>query len=109
DGDGVAMGELAERWGCDASYMTSLADDLESHGFVRREAKATDRRTRLLVLTEDGLAARERAHGMLTEPPADLEALNGDEQRQLRDLLSKIGVVGPELLFTPRAPRTAKR
>jgi len=36
--DGVlTMSELAQRMGCDASFVTAVADALERHGFARRE------------------------------------------------------------------------
>ena len=93
---GVAMGELAERWGCDASYMTSLADDLERASLVRREPKPTDRRAKLLVLTSAGLEARDRAKAVFMNPIPELAALDADEQVQLRDLFAKLAAALPE-------------
>ena len=105
-GQGMTMGELAERWGCDASYMTSLADDLEESGLVRREPKPSDRRAKLLVITSEGIEARKRAHEIFMQPPPELEALNATEQRQLRDLLAKVAAaVDPALAPRPLAPR----
>ena len=31
------MKELAQRMGCDASFVTTIADTLEKRGFLRRE------------------------------------------------------------------------
>ena len=59
--DGVlSMKELAQHMGCDASFITSVADTLERRGFARREPSQRDRRVKNLVLTEEGIAAKER-------------------------------------------------
>src|SRR3984893_12273549 len=48
-----AMKELAQRLGCDASFVTAIADNLEKRGFVRREPSQRDRRIKNLLLTPD--------------------------------------------------------
>ena len=59
--DGVtSMKELAQHMGCDASFITSVADTLERRGFARRAPSQRDRRVKNLVLTEEGIAAKER-------------------------------------------------
>jgi hypothetical protein len=58
--DGTAtMKELAQRMGCDGSFVTAVADALERHGFARREPGERDRRVKNLVLTAEGVAARD--------------------------------------------------
>ena len=57
---GLAMKELAQHMGCDASFITSVADTLERRGFASREPSQRDRRVKNLVLTEEGIAAKER-------------------------------------------------
>jgi DNA-binding MarR family transcriptional regulator len=88
--DGIRMGDLAEQWGCDASYITTLADALESRGLVRRTADPRDRRVKMVVLTPPGRALHDRAFALLSEPPEFLDALTAAEQRILRDLMRKI-------------------
>ena len=56
----LPMKELAQRMGCDASFVTAVADALERHGLASREPDARDRRIKNLVLTPDGIAAKER-------------------------------------------------
>ena len=56
----MSMKELAQHMGCDASFITSVADTLERRGFARREPSQRDRRVKNLVLTEEGIAAKER-------------------------------------------------
>ena len=89
-GQGVPMRDLADFWGCDASYVTSLADALEERGLVARRPHPTDRRVKMIALTEEGIEARKRAFEVLHEPPPSFGALTAAEQRQLRDLLRKV-------------------
>jgi DNA-binding MarR family transcriptional regulator len=89
-GDGERMGDLAEQWGCDASYVTSLADGLQERGLAERRPHPTDRRVKTLVLTEEGHALRQRVLELLYEPPPAMDALSAAEQRALRDLLRKV-------------------
>jgi DNA-binding MarR family transcriptional regulator len=56
----LSMKELAQHMGCDASFITTVADTLERRGFVRREPSKRDRRVKNLVLTQEGIAAKER-------------------------------------------------
>jgi DNA-binding MarR family transcriptional regulator len=96
-GDGVPMRDLADLWKCDASYVTSVADGLEERGYVRRLPHPSDRRIKMLALTEEGVAARDRAYEVLFEPPPSFGALSAAEHRQLRDLLRKITDADPRL------------
>jgi DNA-binding MarR family transcriptional regulator len=89
-GRGVPMRGLADHWRCDASYVTSITDVLEERGLARRWPHPTDRRVKMIVLTDAGVAARKRALDMLYDPPAAFGALTVAEQRQLRDLLAKL-------------------
>src|SRR5216110_3367969 len=58
-GVGVPMRDLADRWGFDASYVTSLADALEERGLVERRPHPTDRRVKMLAITRKGVQARD--------------------------------------------------
>jgi DNA-binding MarR family transcriptional regulator len=91
------MGDLAEHWGCDASYVTSVVDGLQERGLAVRQPDPTDRRVRTIVLTAEGRARRERALALLSQPPSAFVALTPSEQRQLRDLLEKLTAADPEL------------
>jgi DNA-binding MarR family transcriptional regulator len=96
-GEGVPMRELVDYWRCDASYVTSLADALETRGLVERRPHPTDRRVKMIVLTPEGVAARQRALGILYQPPPSFGALTPAEQRQLRDLLRKVASADSQL------------
>ena len=56
----LSMKELAHLMACDASFITAVADSLERHGLIRREPGQRDRRVKHLVLTPEGIAAKER-------------------------------------------------
>lgn len=56
----LPMKDLAQRMGCDASFVTAVADVLEARGLASREPDTRDRRIKNLVLTPEGIAAKER-------------------------------------------------
>jgi DNA-binding MarR family transcriptional regulator len=97
---GTKMGELAGRWHCDASYVTSIADGLQDRGLAERLPHPTDRRVKMLVLTEHGTEVREHALARLWEPPSAFDALTTAELRQLRDLVTKLAASDPQLTAT---------
>jgi DNA-binding MarR family transcriptional regulator len=97
DDGGLRMSELAESWGCDASYVTTLADGLQERGLAERRPHPTDRRVKTIVLTPEGRTKRERALELLSEPPSAFASLTAAEQRDLRDLLRKLVAADPEL------------
>src|SRR5207244_11196452 len=82
--------ELARRLHYDPSNITSLADSLEARGLIERRADAADRRFRLLALTPAGEQLRVSLEDRLAQPPAFLQRLTQDEQKQLLLLLTKI-------------------
>jgi DNA-binding MarR family transcriptional regulator len=86
----VAMRDLAERFACDASYITELVDGLEEQGLATRQPHPTDRRVRTVVLTEKGAWAREAVQEVMWRVPKVFSALTAAEQRQLRDLVRKL-------------------
>jgi DNA-binding MarR family transcriptional regulator len=94
-GAGIPMRDIADAFGYDASYVTSLADSLEQKGMVERRPHPSDRRVKMLAITSEGEHAKERAYKRLYEPPASFSTLSATEQRQLRDLLRKVVQGGP--------------
>ena len=94
-GDAVPMRAIGESLYCDASYVTDLVDRLEERGLIERRPDPSDRRVKLVALTADGEALRERALEMLYEPPAELASLDPDELDTLRDLLEKAAAADP--------------
>ena len=57
----VSMKELSQPLGCDASFVTAVADSLERHGLARREPSLRDRRSKNIVLTEQGRRSETRS------------------------------------------------
>jgi hypothetical protein len=91
------MKELAQRMGCDASFVTAIADTLEKRGFVNREASQRDRRIKNLVLTSEGTAAKERMMAQLAEKMPWCYALDDAERRCFLSLLRKmLDTPGPD-------------
>jgi DNA-binding MarR family transcriptional regulator len=87
---GLAMKELAQRLGCDASFITAIADNLEKRGFVHREPSQRDRRVKNLVLTPEGVAAKERLLGQLAAKMPWCYGLDDAERQCFLGLLRKM-------------------
>ncbi|MEK6271925.1 MAG: MarR family transcriptional regulator [Actinomycetota bacterium] len=83
------MGELAKQLACDSSNVTWITDRLEERGLVERHAAEHDRRVKLLVLTAKGRALRAELEERLSEAPPPIDALSPEDQRTLRDVLSR--------------------
>jgi DNA-binding MarR family transcriptional regulator len=85
----VALRELARRMGYDPSNVSILAAKLERSGLIKKSVHATDARSRVLGLSDQGRAVwteiRDRvlAHSSLAR-------LTVDERRQLQALLARM-------------------
>jgi MarR family transcriptional regulator, organic hydroperoxide resistance regulator len=88
--DGISMKELAARMACDASFATVVTDALEKKGLVRREPSQRDRRVKNLVLTPDGIAAKERLLNELAERMPWCTRLDQAERACFLRLIKKI-------------------
>jgi len=88
-GQARPMRELAGNLGCDASYVTGIADNLEQRGLVERRSDPRDRRVKQLVLTPKGLALRQRLGACLLEDHPIEHSLSPEDQRTLRELLRR--------------------
>ncbi|MFF7453289.1 MarR family winged helix-turn-helix transcriptional regulator [Kitasatospora sp. NPDC008115] len=84
----MTMRELAGRMSCEPSNATFVVDRLERQRLVERRPHPTDRRARLLVLTAEGTALRER---LLASLAADspLAGLRPDQRGALQELLEQ--------------------
>ncbi len=85
---------LADRLGCDASTATSMIDRLEKRGLVRRVPHPTDRRAKVVQLTEEGCALRDRVirHSAEHSPFARLDR---DSRLRLHALLREVADGAP--------------
>lgn len=86
----VPMSVLAKGWRCDASWVTGIVDGLEQRGYVQRRTLDTDRRVKVVEITEGGEIAKAKALEVLFDPPAAIDSLNHEEQLILRDLIRKV-------------------
>jgi DNA-binding MarR family transcriptional regulator len=89
--DGLSQRELAAVLGLDPSQVVLLVDELAAAGLVERQAPEADRRTRLVVATEEGRRVREaagQAADVAVETPLGL--LGDAERERLRDMLTRI-------------------
>jgi DNA-binding MarR family transcriptional regulator len=91
----LPMKELAQRMGCDASFVTAVADALERHGLARREPDESDRRIKNLVLTTEGIAAKERLMSELAARMPWCTKLDDAERTCFLRLLRKLTVTSP--------------
>jgi DNA-binding MarR family transcriptional regulator len=81
------MGKIAEILCLDQSTVTWVVDRLEERGLVERRNHPTDRRVRLVALTDKGRKIRNELRSELAVPPSSIAALPAADQRKLRDIL----------------------
>jgi DNA-binding MarR family transcriptional regulator len=86
----VPMRRLAADLRCDNSYITTIVDSLEGAGMARRETHPTDRRIKVIVLTESGRRLAERVHEALGTPPPAFDVLDATEMASLGYLMGKL-------------------
>jgi DNA-binding MarR family transcriptional regulator len=90
DGDGRAMGSLAQSFRCDASTMTWLVDRLEERGLVERRMLPSDRRVKAVALTPRGVQMKAQLADRMYQPPAALLSLDRRALEQFERALTKI-------------------
>jgi DNA-binding MarR family transcriptional regulator len=91
----MAMKELGQRFHCDPSFVTTIADLLDTHGLGRREPDTKDRRIKRLQLTPKGLELRERVEQALIDRMPWAQALDVSERECLLGLLRKMANYAP--------------
>jgi DNA-binding MarR family transcriptional regulator len=97
--------DLCETLMLDANNCVLLLNELEDAGWTQRTRDTGDRRRHVVVITDDGLTALERARR--AQDSLEDEVLSGlepDERDQLRVLLRKT-----LLALHPRAEETVAR
>jgi DNA-binding MarR family transcriptional regulator len=93
----IPMREIAQHFGVDSSYVTTLVDDLEANGLAERRPHPTDRRVKTIALTPKGIEARQRIEEVMYEPPKCFAALTEAERAHLQRLLHKLAAADPSL------------
>ncbi len=86
----MTMKDLGLKIGCDPSFVTSIADTLESHGLARREPSLRDRRSKNIVLTPEGEKARARVCEELFARAPWCTSLDTSERQCLLQLMRKM-------------------
>ena len=89
-GTTIPMRGLAQVLGYDASNITGLVDKLEARGLVERRPDPTDRRVRMIAITEAGAALRDTLLENVFIPPPAIASLNDRDKQLLAEILSKV-------------------
>jgi DNA-binding MarR family transcriptional regulator len=84
------MRALADTWRCDASTVTWIVDRLEKQGLVERQAHATDRRVKVVALTQRGKRLRAQLRDRFYHPPAALSRLSYTDLETLHRLSAQL-------------------
>ncbi len=74
---------LAASIGADKTRMIPVLDDLQQRGLIEREPDPSDRRVRLLELTEDGARVQRAVQADIRVGEAELLAKLGDDDRRV--------------------------
>lgn len=90
EGGSASPSDLSELVGATRTHMTRLLDELESLGFIRREADHRDGRRAICTITAKGRQAAQHAADKLAGPLAEaFSGLDAAELIQLDALLRK--------------------
>lgn len=76
---GITPQVLAERTAKDKACLTNLMNNLEKKGYVRREEDPTDRRSKLVFLTNEGEEFRNQIRPILDQVYVNAEQTIGLE------------------------------
>jgi DNA-binding MarR family transcriptional regulator len=86
----LPMGSVAEVLACDASTLTGIADRLEERGLIERRLDPSDRRVKLLALTDTGRDLVTSIDGPFTAEIPGFATLSEPERAQLTQLLLRL-------------------
>ncbi len=86
---GRSQRDLAAGFRCDASNIVGIVDRLEQRGLVVRRPGQFDRRVKLVSLTDEGLAVRDRFQAALRRCVPVLADLDPDELARFERILDR--------------------
>lgn len=92
----LSMRDLASTLATDAPYTTLVVDELERRGFATRQVNPSDRRSKLVSLTDEGRRAAAVAESIMTDPPDGFQRLRDEDLGHLERILSELGGVGSD-------------
>jgi DNA-binding MarR family transcriptional regulator len=99
--------QLAETCQLDKTTMVVTVDELEKAGLVERQTSPTDRRARIIVVTEQGRKVHKDARDVLARVYDDVLSTLPDDERAA--LLSGLTRLVENRLSTPVACQRAPR
>jgi MarR family transcriptional regulator for hemolysin len=91
--------EIARRVGLDKTTMVVTVDELEAAGLAERRPSSTDRRARVIVVTEAGISKVREADKLLDRVRDDVLSVLEPGQRQV--FLSALGTLACGRLYEP--------
>jgi DNA-binding MarR family transcriptional regulator len=86
----LPMGTVADVLSCDASTLTGIADRLEERHLIQRQIDPSDRRVKLLALTDTGRALVQSIDGPFTAEIPGYADLSEGERTELTQLLLRL-------------------
>jgi DNA-binding MarR family transcriptional regulator len=86
----LTVKQVAEHATMDAPAATVAVNDLEARGLVTREIDPSNRRSKLVSLTEEGRAVVAAINAIEDPAPDALAALPADDLAALRRILGKL-------------------
>jgi MarR family transcriptional regulator, transcriptional regulator for hemolysin len=103
--------QLAEIGDMDKTTMVVTVDALEEAGYAERRPSSTDRRARIIAVTESGAEVAARSQEIVDQVHRDvLEALAGDEGEVLVRALNRLATgLLAEPVDCPRPVRRARQ
>lgn len=97
----MTVKEVAQAVTIDAAAATVAVNDLEDRGLVMRQTVPTNRRCKVVSLTDRGWSIVATIHGIVDPAPEALAALDSNELKALRVAIAKISAPAK----TPRRER----
>jgi DNA-binding MarR family transcriptional regulator len=89
-GQAESMRALADKWRCDASTVTWIVDRLEKRGLVERRAHESDRRVKVVGLSESGEQLRVDLLDDLYRPPEAMSRLSRRDLQTLKRIAERL-------------------
>ncbi|MEH6889544.1 MarR family transcriptional regulator [Bacillus sp. JJ864] len=101
--DGATGIELAEYLGITKQAVSKMVDHLEKSGYVMRQTHPTDKRGKIIILTERGWLAVKTKDEILTEIEGRwIEKIGAERMQLLKEDLTKLVYEANEDKLSPR-------